>query len=158
MRKPGSRDRSPARVVIPHRHAWLWEPLEARPDFALRAMFGAKAVYLDGRLVAAFMAKEEPWRGMLVATSREHHAALRAEFPVLAPHRVLPKWLYLPEADEAFETVAEKLMRLAAAGDPRIGVIPPPKKGKAVAARRRRNSVSFQETRAIGKPMNNREG
>jgi hypothetical protein len=142
MRKSSSfaRGRPAARVVTPHRHAWLWEPLEGRRGFALRAMFGAKAVYLDGRMVAAFVAKAEPWRGILVCTSREHHEALRAEFPMLAPHPVLSKWMYLPEADDAFEVVAQKIIHLAAAGDPRIGIVPPPKKrsGAGGAVRRRR--------------------
>ena len=48
-----------------HRHQWLWEPLEAEPGFVLRTMFGAKAVYLDGKLMCCFCAGEEPWRGML---------------------------------------------------------------------------------------------
>jgi hypothetical protein len=128
MGKSSPRERAAARVVTPHRHAWLWEPLEGRPGFALRAMFGAKAVYLDGRMVAAFCTKAEPWRGLLVCTSREHHEALRAEFPMLVSHPVLSKWMYLPEADDAFEAVAQKILRLAAAGDPRIGIVPPPRK------------------------------
>ncbi len=128
MRKSSPSARPAVPVAEAHRHAWLWEPLESRPGFARRAMFGAQAVYLDGRLVAAFIAKAEPWRGLLVCTSREHHAALCAEFPRLAPHPVLAKWLYLPETDADFDTGAAKILRLAAAGDPRIGIVPPPKK------------------------------
>jgi len=128
MGKSSPREWVAARVVTPHRHAWLWEPLEGRPGFALRAMFGAKAVYLGGRMVAAFCTKAEPWWGLLVCTEREHHEALRAEFPALAPHPILSKWLYLPEADDAFEATAQKIIRLAAAGDSRIGIVPRPKK------------------------------
>ena len=90
-------DKFSGRVVKAHRYQWLWEPLETDPGFVLRAMFGAKTVYLDGKLVAGFVAKEEPWRGLLVCTERAHHAALTADFPELTPHPVLPKWLYLPE-------------------------------------------------------------
>lgn len=128
MRKFSPRERAAAQVVRPHRHAWLWEPLEGRPGFALRTMFGAKAVYLDGRMVAAFCTKAEPWRGLLVCTEREHHEELRAEFPALAPHPILSKWLYLSEASDAFEATAQKIIRLAAAGDSRIGIVPRPKK------------------------------
>jgi len=113
-----------------HPHAWLWEPMEADPGFVLNAMFGVKAVYLDGRLVLGFAAKEEPWRGILVATEKVSHAALVAEFPSLAPHPVLPKWLYLPEAADDFERAAGRLVTLSLRRDPRIGVVPKPKKGR----------------------------
>lgn len=116
------RVRASARVV--HRHAWLWEPMERDPRFLLRSMFGAKAAYLDGKLMLCFCAGDEPWRGLLICTSREHHAALRADFPVLAPHPVLPKWLYLPESDDAFERTAARLIALALRRDPRLGVSP----------------------------------
>lgn len=111
-----------------HRHAWLWEPLEAEAGFVLRAMFGAKAAYLDGKLMLCFCAGEEPWCGVLVCTSREHHAALQADFPLLASHPILPKWLYLPESADAFERVASDLVRLARRRDPRLGVEPSARK------------------------------
>ena len=111
-----------------HRHQWLWEPLEAEPGFLLRTMFGAKAVYLDGKLMCCFCAGEEPWRGMLVCTDRTRHAALQAEFPELTAHPILPKWLYLPETADRFERTAARLVALARQRDPRIGVVPSPKK------------------------------
>ncbi len=123
------RDRPPAARVI-HRHAWLWEPLETEPGFVLRSMFGAKAVYLDGKIVLCFSTSEEPWRGLLLPTDRAHHAALSAEFPVLTVHPVLGKWLYLPESAGAFERTATALVQLIRRRDPRIGVVPPPKKRK----------------------------
>jgi hypothetical protein len=110
------------------RHAWLWEPLETDATFLLRAMFGLKAAYLDGKLVLCFGARAEPWRGVLVGTERVHHASLMAEFPSLAAHPILPKWLYLPESADDFERVAERLVVLAGQRDPRIGVIPKQKK------------------------------
>lgn len=122
------REEGLGRVTRVHRYAWLWEPLESDPTFFLRSMFGAKAVYLGGRMTLLFTARTEPWRGVLVGTEREHHASLLAEFPVLKPHPILPKWLYLPESEDAFERVAERLVGLAKAEDPRIGIIPKPKK------------------------------
>lgn len=98
-------------------------------------MFGAKAVYLDGRNTLCFCAGEEPWRGLLVPTDRAHHASLRADFPDLQPHPVLGKWLYLPEAADAFERVAAELVRLARARDPRLGVQPQKPKRRARPAR-----------------------
>ena len=105
-----------------HPYAWLWEPLEADASFELRAMFGSKVVYLDGKFQLCFFAKTGPWRGVLVCTDRAMHEPLREEFPVLTPHPVLPKWLYLPESEEDFERVAQRLVTLVARRDPRIGV------------------------------------
>ncbi len=107
-----------------HPHAWLWEPLETDPTFVLRAMFGAKAVYLGGKMVLCCCAGDEPWRGLLVCTDRTRHAALQSDFPALTPHSVLPKWLYLPEAAATFERDAVRLVALARARDPRLGIIP----------------------------------
>ena len=113
-----------------HPYQWLWEPLESDPTFLLRPMFGGKAVYLDGRLTLYFSAKEEPWRGVLACTDRVHHASLLADHPELSPHSILPKWLYLPESADRFESVAERLVALAKRRDPRLGVSPQPKKRK----------------------------
>lgn len=118
-----------ARVV--HRLAWLWEPLEPDPRFELRAMFGTKAAYLDGKLALCFCAGEEPWRGLLVCTDRTRHAALTAEYPELTPHPILPKWLYLPESAETFERSATLIVSLARHRDPRIGVAPQARKKPA---------------------------
>ncbi len=114
-----------------HPHAWLWEPLEADASFVLGAMFGTKVVYLDGRLVLCFSAKEEPWRGILVCTERGHHLSLMAEFPLLSPHPILPKWLYLAESADDFERVAGRLVLLARHRDPRIGIAPKPRKRRS---------------------------
>jgi hypothetical protein len=124
-----------------HPLQWLWETLEDDPGFLLRPMFGGRSAYLDGRLVLYFAAKVEPWRGVLVCTDRERHASLLAEFPGLAPHAVLPKWLYLPEAADDFERIAKALVTACRRRDPRIGVDPgPPKRRRSGGApgRRRR--------------------
>ncbi|MFT3783904.1 MAG: hypothetical protein QM790_17980 [Nibricoccus sp.] len=107
-----------------HPHAWLWETVEHEPSFVIRAMFGAKALYLHGFMKLCFTASEEPWRGVLVCTAHEHHQSLLADFPSLSPHSILPKWLYLPESSPDFETTAAKLVRLAQAKDARIGIVP----------------------------------
>ncbi len=119
-----------ARVRVLHPLQWLWEPLEPDPTFVLRAMFGTKAVYLDGKMMLCFSHGDEPWHGLLLCTAHEHHAALRADFPELAPHSILPKWLYLRAAGTAFDRVAPRLVELARRRDPRVGVLPKPKKSK----------------------------
>jgi len=58
-----------------------------------------------------------------VCTEREHHASLMAEFPALVPHKILPKWLYLSEAEDCFEQVAAKLVGLAKRRDARLGIV-----------------------------------
>ena len=122
-----------------NRHNWLWEPLQNDATFLLRSMFGAKAAYLDGRLMLCFCTGEEPWQGVLVCTEHEHHAALQADFPELLPHPILPKWLYLRETADAFEKIAERLVLLARQRDPRLGITPKPrKKKKGVVGRRPR--------------------
>jgi hypothetical protein len=124
------------KVRQPHRYEWLWEALEADASFVLRSMFGAKAVYLDGKLMLCFCAEEEPWRGVLVCTDRSHHPALRIEFPSLSLHTILSKWLYLPEACGDFEASATRLVGLARQRDHRLGVGPRPKRRPAAIARR----------------------
>jgi hypothetical protein len=118
------------RVKAEHPYAWLWEPLEGESSFELRTMFGAKAVYLSGKLQLCFTAKEEPWCGVLVCTDKTQHASLIEQFQVLRPHPVLPKWLYLPESSETFESVAGRLVALVRKRDDRIGIIAKPKRVK----------------------------
>jgi len=113
-----------------HPYQWLWEPLESEPSFILRPMFGTRATYVAGRIVLCFSARSGPWHGVLVATDREHHASLIKELPALAPHSILRKWLFLPDSAAAFESTAERLVRLVRRHDPRIGVVPSRKKRK----------------------------
>jgi len=127
------------RIKAVHRFAWLWEPLECDPSFVLRWMFGSKAIYLHGRMVLCFSANAEPWRGMLVCTDQERHASLVQSFPALKPHPYLAKWLYLRESNDAFESIAQKIVRLVRDRDPRIGVIPPLKKRTRKGQRPRRS-------------------
>ena len=133
FRKPGP-FAAPARAVHPHQ--WIWEPLEPDPTFVLRSMFGAKAAYLSGKIVLCFCASEEPWRGVLVCTDREHHAALASEIAGLITHPVLTKWLYLPERSDNFEPSAQRLVALVRQRDPRIGVLPRPRKRRIARPRK----------------------
>jgi hypothetical protein len=124
------RERDMALIRQVHPYAWLWEPLNVHATFMLGAMFGTKVVYLWGKLMLCFVAKVDPWRGILVCTEREYHASLVTEFPSLIPHPTLPKWLYLAESADDFERVGERLVALAGERDPRIGITPKPRKKK----------------------------
>lgn len=103
---------------------WLFEPLEDDPRYLRRRFFGMEAAYLDGRLVLGLIEGKEPWNGLMVCTSRERQAALRAQFPQLKPHTVLGKWLYLSVRHPEFESVAPELVELARRRDARVGIEP----------------------------------
>lgn len=118
------RKRSPARV---NSLSWILEPLERDAAYQRRKMFGCDAAYLDGLLYLVVADREAPWDGVMVCTSREQHAALMGDVPGLLVHPELGKWLYLPQTDEAFESRAATLVRLALDRDPRMGVAPKPK-------------------------------
>lgn len=143
-----SRAAEKAAVRVVHPYAWLWEPLAGEPSFVLRPMFGTKAVYLDGRLMLCFSPRREPWRGVLVATSPEHHASLLAEFSALRPHPVLAKWLYLPESADAFERTGQALVQAVRRRDPRVGVAPLVRK-----TRRPRTTAAGQLARSPTQPV-----
>ena len=120
----------------PHPLLWLAEPLQVDPSYLDKAMFGCRAVHFGGRLVLALAWKEEPWRGVLVPTEREHQPSLIAEFPAFAPHPILSKWLYLPENAPTFEIDAARLVALIRRLDPRLGVVPGAKAKKPAKTRR----------------------
>jgi len=72
----------------------------------------------------------EPRQGVLVCTFHKHQPGLLAKCPSLKKHPILGKWLYLPETSETFERDARRLVQLARAADPRLGVAPSPRKKK----------------------------
>jgi hypothetical protein len=115
-----------------HPLEWLAEPAQRDPTFVLKAWFGGRSIMLRGKHQLFLTTQGEPWQGVLVCTFREHQPSLLAEFASLQPHPVLGKWLYLPEAAETFERDAQRLVKLALAGDPRLGVAPSPRKRRKV--------------------------
>ncbi|OWT59207.1 hypothetical protein [Candidimonas nitroreducens] len=116
---------------------WIFEPLERDAAYASRKMFGCDAAYVDGLLCVVAADRDEPWDGLLVCTSQEHHAAFMDEMPGLRPHSVLGKWLYIPQGDEEFEAVARRVTELVLARDPRIGVEPKPRSQRRAKPRPR---------------------
>ncbi|WP_438479775.1 hypothetical protein [Oleiharenicola lentus] len=118
-----------------HPLAWLAEPLAGEPSFVLKSWFGGRTIMLHGKHYLFLTTQGEPWQGVLVCTFHEHQPSLRAEFPSLAPHPVLGKWLYLSEDAETFERDARALVKLVKAGDPRLGISPAPKKKKKIRER-----------------------
>ena len=113
-----------------HPLEWLFEPLESQSTYIRRKMFGCEAAYLNGRLMLILAAGEEPWNGVLIATSREFHAELQSQWACLLSHPVLGKWLYLSQNDPEFESTAVAVVASVVRGDGRIGVEPKPRKRK----------------------------
>ena len=112
------------------RHAlqWIVEPLSSKVGYVQKAMFGCQGCYYDGRLVIVLADQEEPWKGVLLPVERHHHESLTKEFPQLAPHPILPKWLYLSDEIDHFEETTARLVELIKTADPRLGVTPSKKR------------------------------
>lgn len=95
-----------------------------------RPMFGCTAVYVEDRIVFALRDKPTYPRdnGVWLATTREHHASLRSEFPNMRSIGLLGKkvtgWQLLPAEALDFEESVVRACELICTGDPRIGKVP----------------------------------
>lgn len=98
-----------------------------------RPMFGCMAVYVGDKIVLVLRDKpagaaETADNGVWLATTQEHHASLRREFPNMRSIRVLGKevtgWQVLPADAPDFEQAALHACHLILSGDLRIGKIP----------------------------------
>jgi len=109
-------------------HEWIFEPFAAHRTFFTKRMFGGLAAYLHERqmlvLVEPTKSGRWKWHGVLVCTEHAHHASIRAEFPALAPHRVLRKWLFIDSGHDQFESTMESVARRVARNDRRFGIAP----------------------------------
>ncbi|RKP59369.1 hypothetical protein [Pararobbsia silviterrae] len=117
---------------------WVFESLEDDPGFMTRKFFMMDAAYLDGLLCLAVSQGEEPWNGLAVCTSQDHHASLLDDVPELVVHPVIGKWLYVSQTHPEFESIALKLARLVGRRDARIGVEPGSRKRSGAASRARK--------------------
>jgi hypothetical protein len=123
---------------------WILESFQSHPSFFTRRMFGGLAIYLFGRqmmvLVEPTKTGRWTWHGVLICTEYEHHSAIVGEFPQLAPHDVLKKWLYIDSRDEEFERAMERVAGVMARDDQRFGIRPQPKKKSRRSGRRHRKA------------------
>jgi hypothetical protein len=98
-------------------------------------MFGCLAVYVQDvhrQEKIVFCLRDKPTfsadNGVWLATTVEHHASLRADFPSLRSIGVLGKdvtgWQILPADSPDFEEAALRACELVLARDPRIGKVP----------------------------------
>ena len=116
-----------ARKAIPHEFV-----LDALAALSPRThpMFGCLAVYVGEKIVLILRDKPQAPadNGVWLATTQEHHASLRRDFPKMRSIGVLGKkvtgWQVLPASAPDFEEAALRACELVAAGDPRIGKVP----------------------------------
>ena len=113
----------------PAPHEFVLEALAALSP-RTRPMFGCLAVYVGEKIVLILRDKKDHTadNGVWLATTKEHHASLRREFPNMRSIPVLGKkvtgWQVLPADAPDFEEAALHACELIAAGDPRIGKVP----------------------------------
>ena len=125
---------SKPRKRIPHEFV-----LEALAELSphTRPMFGCLAIYVGERIVLILRDKTASPvdNGVWLATTPEHHASLRRDFPHMRSIEVLGEqvtgWQVLPADATDFEESALRACELVAAGDPRIGKVPQRRKSKA---------------------------
>lgn len=126
---------------------WIVQLFQDHPTLFTKRMFGGLAIYLFARqmmvLVEPTRSGRWRWHGVLICTDHAHHASIVAEFPQLAPHEVLKKWLYLDSRHDDFESAIERVAHAIARNDQRFGIEPSPvssapRRGRAVSGRRPR--------------------
>lgn len=131
------------RRTVPH--AFVLEALDAVSPVT-RPMFGCVAVYVGERIV--FVLRDKTGapadNGVWLATTEDHHRALRREFPHMRSIHLFGKavtgWQVLPVDAPDFEEAALRACELVLARDPRIGKIPlARRRGKAAAPRSARS-------------------
>lgn len=96
----------------------------------IRPMFGAHALYVRDKIM--LIIRKRPTylndNGIWLATTIEHHASLKNEFPKMRSISVLGSeitaWQNIPEDSDDFEESAFKVCQLIIDGDLRIGKIP----------------------------------
>ncbi len=144
MRKP-RRNRAPSqtndtlfgvkrRKRIPYE--FVLEALEPVSPWT-RPMFGCLAIYVEDKIV--LILRDKPGssvdNGVWLATTCEHHASLRREFPKMRSIRVLGKkvtgWQVLRADSDDFEQAALHACELILARDPRIGKVPGARRSRA---------------------------
>lgn len=102
----------------------------------MKPMFGCYGVYIGNKIVMATRDKSElpVDNGVWLATTSEHHASLRKDFPSMRSIKIFGSgesgWQVLPKKSDDFEESVIKACQLILKGDPRIGKIPKAKKKK----------------------------
>lgn len=131
------------RKAVPHQ--FVLDALEAISP-RTRPMFGCVAVYVEEKIV--LILRDKPIHaednGVWLATSHEHHTALRRDFPGMRSVQLLGKrvtgWQVLPAESEDFEESALRACELVLARDPRIGKVPGSRRSAKPGKKKKRSS------------------
>lgn len=109
-----------------------------------RSMFGCLAIYVEDKIVLILRDRgDSPVdNGVWLATTAEHHASLRSEFPRMRSIQLFGResthWQVLPVDAPDFESMALRACQLVRARDPRIGKIPKKRMARPRRGQRRR--------------------
>ena len=118
----------PRRPVKTFDNEWILQAFENHPTFFSKKMFGGLAAYLYGRqmlvLVEPTKTGRWKWHGVLICTDHAHQSSIIAEFPQLAPHDILKKWLFIDSNHEEFELTMERVAKAISRDDQRFGIQP----------------------------------
>jgi hypothetical protein len=131
-------------------HEFVLDALASLSPFT-RPMFGCLAVYVGEKIVLILRDKPESRadNGVWLATTQEHHASLRREFPHMRSIQVLGKpitgWQVLPADAHDFEQAALHACELVLAGDERMGKVPG--SGQRTTAKTSNKRTSAKKTR-----------
>ncbi len=107
----------------------------------LKPMFGSYAIYCGDKILFILREKDDyiDDNGVWLATEKEHHSSLQAEFPSLRYIHMFggkTTWLDLPAEAIDFEEAVVKMCELATKRDPRIGKLPDRLKKKLAKSKR----------------------
>jgi len=116
---------------------WIFQVFEDQPSFFTKRMFGGLAAYLFGRMMMVLVEPTRTgrwkWHGVLICTEHAQQPAIIEEFPGLAPHDILKKWLYIDSRHEQFEPTMERVADAMARDDQRFGICPDQRKERVPA-------------------------
>ena len=154
---------SKPRKVVPHE--FVLDALAALSPWT-RPMFGCLAVYVGDKIVLILRDKrgQTADNGVWLATTAEHHASLRRDFPNMRSIQVLGKkvtgWQVLPADATDFEEAALRACDFIVAKDPRIGKVPGTRRAsgssverKSAGLKQRKASKSPTKRRAKSRPQ-----
>ena len=136
------------RKPIPHE--FVLEALSTLSPWT-RPMFGCLAFYLGDKIVLILRDKGSNTadNGVWLATTEQHHEALRREFPHVRSIQLFGKkvtdWRVLPVDAPDFEEAALRACELVATQDPRIGKVPGSRRG---STSKQKNTAKLSKPKA----------
>ncbi|WP_413574613.1 TfoX/Sxy family DNA transformation protein [Bdellovibrio sp. HCB290] len=123
---------------------WI-ENLLPEEGYRRKSMFGGFAYYLDEKIVLiTFEAGNKTnWNGCMFPVEHQNQAKALDQFPILTPHPILPKWLYLPIETEGFEEWVSDILRVALRPNSHWGSFPKEKKSAGASGKSKAKKVAM---------------